>query len=241
MFSLGAKAKTSIAYRSGNTKVATVDKYGKVTIKGVGTANITITAAAGKGYKEAKKTVTIKVARGNQAVSGVKSSYTVTRGSKAFSLGAKAAGKLTYKSSNTKVVVVDKNGKVTAKGLGTAKITISAASSANYNAASKTVTVKVTKPVPTIKVKKTSATVKYASLKKKAQSFALGTSVNSKGKLTYKKLTKSSVLSVSSNGRITVKKGAKKGTYKVNIRISAAAKGNYNAGSKTVTVIVKVK
>lgn len=240
-FSLGAKAKTSIAYRSGNTKVATVDKYGKVTIKGVGTANITITAAAGKGYKEAKKTVTIKVARGNQAVSGVKSSYTVTRGSKAFSLGAKAAGKLTYKSSNTKVVVVDKNGKVTAKGLGTAKITISAASSANYNAASKTVTVKVTKPAPTIKVKKTSATVKYASLKKKAQSFALGTSVNSKGKLTYKKLTKSSVLSVSSNGRITVKKGAKKGTYKVNIRISAAAKGNYNAGSKTVTVIVKVK
>ena len=241
-FSLGAKAQTKMSYKSDKTSVAVVDSKGTVTIKGVGTAKITITAAAGDGYKEAAKTVTVKVSKGTQTISGTKSSYTAALGSKAFSLGAKAPGKLTYKSSNTKVAAVDKYGKVTAKGVGTAKITISAASSSNYNAATKTVTVKVTKATPVIKVKTTSATVKYANLKKKAQTVALGASVNSKGTLSYQKVSGSSVVTVNAKtGVLSVRKGAKKGTYKVTVRVKAAAKGNYNAGTKNVTVTIRVK
>ena len=71
---------------------------------------------------------------------------------------------------------------------------------------------------------------------------AMGATVNSKGKLTYKKLSGSSAITINSTtGKLTVKKGVKKGTYKAKIKISAAAKGNYKAGSKTVTVTVKVK
>ena len=241
-FSLGAKAQTKMTYKSDKTSVAAVDSKGTVTIKGVGTAKITITAAAGDGYKEATKTVTVKVSKGTQTISGTKSSYTAALGSKAFSLGAKAPGKLTYKSSNTKVAVVDKNGKVTVKAVGNAKITISVASSSNYNAASKTVTIKVTKPAPTIKVKTTSATVKYANLKKKAQTVALGASVNSKGTLSYQKVSGSSVITVNKKtGALSVRKGTKKGTYKVKVRVKAAAKGKYNAGTKNVTVTIRVK
>lgn len=241
-FSLGAKANTKLSYKSDKTSVAAVDSKGTVTVKGVGTAKITISAAAENGYQEATKTVTIKVSKGNQTISGVKSSYTVASGSKTFSLGAKAPGKFTYKSSATKVAVVDKNGRVTVKGLGTAKITIYAASSSNYNAASKTVTVKVTKPAPTIKVKTTSATVKYANLKKKAQSIALGASVNSKGTLSYQKVSGSSAVTVDKkSGKLSVRKGTKKGTYKVKVRVRAAVKGKYNAGSKDVTITVRVK
>lgn len=241
-FTLAAKANTSLSFKSNKTSVATVDSKGVVTLKGVGTAKITITAKAENGYKEATKTVTIKVSKGNQTISGVKTSYTVALGSKAFSLGAKAPGKLTYKSSNTKVAVVDKNGKVTVKAVGNAKITISAASSSNYNAASKTVTIKVTKPAPTIKVKTTSATVKYANLKKKAQIVALGASVNSKGTLTYQKVSGSSVITVNAKtGVLSVRKGTKKGTYKVTVKVKAAAKGKYNAGTKNVTVTIRVK
>ena len=241
-FSLGAKAKTKISYKSDKTSVAAVDSKGNVTIKGAGTAKITITAVAGNGYKEAKKTVTVKVARGNQTVSGTKTSYTAALGSKAFSLGAKAPGKLTYKSSNTRVAVVDRYGKVTAKGTGTVKITISAASSSNYNAASKTVTVKVNKAAPVIKVKTTSATVKYTNLKKKTQSVALGASVSSKGTLSYQKVSGNKAVTVDKkSGRLSVRKGTKKGTYKVKVRIRAAAKGIYNAGSKDVTVTIRVK
>lgn len=241
-FSLGAKANTGLSYKSSNTAVASVNGNGTVTINGVGTAKITITAAAGNGYLSATKTVTINVSKGNQTISGVQSSYTVAKGSKAFSLGAKAPGKLTYKSSNTKVAAVDGNGKVTVKGIGTAKITINAAPSSNQNAASLTVTVKVTKPAPTIKAKKTSVTVKYKKVRKKAQTVAFGATVNSKGKLTYQKVSGSNKITVNKKtGKLSVKKGTKKGTYKVKIRIKAAAKGKYAAGTKNVTVTVKVK
>ena len=57
---------------------------------------------------------------------------------------AKANTKLTYKSSNTKVATVDKNGKVTIKGKGKAVITVSAAATSEYQAATKKVTIQVT-------------------------------------------------------------------------------------------------
>ena len=78
--------------------------------------------------------------------------------------------------------------------------------------------------------------------KKKAQVFTLGASVNSRGTLSYKKLSGSSAIKIDAKtGKLTVKKGLKKGTYKVKVQIKAAPRGSYNAGSKTVTVTVKVK
>lgn len=95
---------------------------------------------------------------------------------------------------------------------------------------------------PTIRTKVSSKTFSVSLLKKKSQSFTLGASVNSKGTLSYKKISGSSGISVNSKtGKIAVKKGMKKGTYKVKVQIKAAAKGNYKAGTKTVTVTVKVK
>lgn len=241
-FSLGAKASTALTYSSSNAKVATVDAKGTVTIKGAGTATITITAKATSDYKAAKKTVTVKVAKASQSVTTSRASYQTTYGAKAFSLGAKAKTGLTYKSSNTKVAVVSKSGAVTIKGAGTAKITVSAASGTNYNPASKTVTVTVAKAAPAIRVKTTSKAVSYASVKKKNVAFSLGASVNSKGRLTYAKASGNAKITVNrSTGSITVKKGLKKGTYKIKLKVSAAAKGNYKAASKVITVTVKVK
>ena len=95
---------------------------------------------------------------------------------------------------------------------------------------------------PTIRTKVSSKTFTVSLRKKKSQSFTLGASVNSKGKLSYKKTSGSSGISVNSKtGKITVKKGMKKGNYKIKVQIKAAAKGNYKAGTKTVTVTVKVK
>ena len=50
-----------LTYSSNNTNVATVDSSGKVTIKDVGTAKITVTAEAFSYYSSAETTVTIKV------------------------------------------------------------------------------------------------------------------------------------------------------------------------------------
>ncbi|MFR7839560.1 MAG: NEAT domain-containing protein [Blautia massiliensis (ex Durand et al. 2017)] len=64
-FSLGAKAKTGLTYKSSNTKIATVDSKGKVTVKAAGTVKITISAKASTSYKAATKTITLKVAKSN--------------------------------------------------------------------------------------------------------------------------------------------------------------------------------
>jgi uncharacterized protein YgiM (DUF1202 family) len=72
---------------------------------------------------------------------------------KSYKLNAKAKTTLSYKSSNTSVATVDKNGVVKIKGEGTAVITITASKSSTYKSATKKVTIKVTRK--TIKYKAT--------------------------------------------------------------------------------------
>ena len=241
-FSLGAKANTSLSYKTDNANVATVDASGKVTIKGVGTAKITITAISNNLYKSATKTVTIKVNKANQLITTSKDTYTKTYGDKTFSLNAKSKSTLSYKSSNTKVATVNKTGKITIKGTGTAKITITASTTANYNKATKTVTVKVNKATPIIKVNTKTKTLKKSALKSKSQTFSIGGTVNSKGTLSYKKVSGSSKLTINkTTGKITAKKGTTSGTYKIKVKISAKAKGNYSSNSTSFTITVKVK
>ena len=185
--------------------------------------------------KQAAQSITVAVKNTRNVVSR-------KYGDKAFSIGAKAKTGLTYKSSNTKVATVDRKGKVTIKGAGTAKITISAKATSSYKAATKTLTVKVAKAAPVLKTKITSKNVSYSALRKKSQVFTLGASVSSKGTLIYAKTAGSSAFTVNkTNGKITVKKGLKKGTYKIKVKISSKATANYNAGTKTVLVTVKVK
>ena len=185
---------------------------------------------------------TITAMAKSQSITGVSSTYNKKFSDKSFVLKAKAKTSLSYKSGNTKVATVDKKGNVTIKGVGTAKINIKAAESSSWKKATRTITVKVTKGTPTIKVKTTSKTLKAATVKKKAQVITPGVSANSKGELSYKKTSGSKNITVNAKtGKLTVKKGTKKGTYKVKVKIRAAAAGNYNAGSKTVTFSIKVK
>lgn len=200
--------------------------------------------AATKALTDAKaKLVKLKTQSITVSVKNTKNVVSKKYGDKAFSLGAKAKTTLTYKSSNTKIATVDSKGKVTIKAAGTVKITINAKATGTYKAAkAKVLTIKIAKKAPTIKTKIGTKNLSYNTLKKRAQVFTLGTSVNSKGTLTYKKLSGSSAVSVNSKtGKLTVKKGLKKGTYRVKVQIKSAAKGNYTAGSRTVTVTVRVK
>ena len=74
-FGLGAKTAAGeiLKYSSSNKKVVTVSKTGKVTIKGIGTATITITSPASAKYKAAKAVkVTIKVVPKRVKFSSVK-------------------------------------------------------------------------------------------------------------------------------------------------------------------------
>ena len=140
---ISAKATNGakLSYKTSNKKIATVSSKGVITGKKAGTVKITITAKKSK-YKTVKKTITVKVYRQNQSISV--SNVKLTIGQKK-SLGAKARTRLSYKSSNPKVVTVDKKGNLTAKKAGTAKITVTASANGTYNKASRTITVTVVK------------------------------------------------------------------------------------------------
>ena len=122
----GLAAGDSVAgYTSSNGK-AVVSKTGKVTGKAVGTTTVTVKLASGK---TAKITVTV-AAPTPTGMNNVPASKNLAKGKtlvlKPILLPAGAKGKITYKSSNTKIATVDANGKITAKGKGTAQITITA-------------------------------------------------------------------------------------------------------------------
>ena len=106
-----------------------------------GTATVTIT---GKNNYTGTKTATFKINKASQGIIAKSSSASVAIGKTAVISITGAKGTKSYKSSNTSIATVDsKTGKVTAKKVGTVKVTATSAATSNYNAASKTVTIKV--------------------------------------------------------------------------------------------------
>lgn len=173
---------------------------------------------------------------------------TVKKKAQSFTIGAAADGTLTYKVTATpskkaaKYLTVTKNGKVTVKKgapAGTYTITVSAAETANYQAAFKEVTVKVNKTSQKVSAKVSSKTIKSKQIAKKNYAFTIG--AKGKGKLTYKVTSTpkngTKYISVNKNGKVTVKKKTPKGTYK--ITVTAAGNATYAKATKTITVKVK--
>ncbi len=68
----------TITFKSGDTKVATVDSNGLVTVKGIGTTTITATAAVGKNYKAGSASYTLIVTDGRMDISGCTISFSPT-------------------------------------------------------------------------------------------------------------------------------------------------------------------
>ena len=161
-FSLGAKTNGdgTLKYASSKTTVATVSTAGKVTIKGAGTAKITVYATAGTNYnKSANKTVTItvnkaanpltvKAATATVKYSALKTANQTLGVTKVITFSKKGQGTMTYTkaSGNAKIVINKTTGKVTVKkglkkGTYKVKLTAKAAGNANYKASTvKTVT-----------------------------------------------------------------------------------------------------
>lgn len=136
--------KSTLSYTSSKTSVATVDASGNVTAKGAGSATITIKAAATPGYNAASRQITVTVAKAAQSITTKAKASSVAVGKTVAVTTTGAKGKVTYKTSNTGIATVNAStGLVTAKKVGTVKITAAAAATSNYNAASKTVTIKV--------------------------------------------------------------------------------------------------
>ena len=236
----------SYAFISLDPQVAKVDAQGKVTPKSVGSTDIVVIAAAGKGYGEAMSSVKVTVTQGAATIT---SSNKAVQVKKSISLGAKRTGngKLTYKSSNAKIATVDKNGKIKGLKVGTAKITITCAPTKNWKKATKVVTVTVkSASAMTAKAKATKVTVSYGKVKSKAQVLKSNVKVAKKaGKLRYSNASSAAAAKKfavnASTGKVTIPKGTKRGTYTLMVGVADAGSSKVMGASKTVTYKVVVK
>ena len=239
-FNINAKTTGDgiLTYSSSNTSIATISNTGKVTIKKAGNVDIIISANETDTYKSASKTVTLTINKAKQTISTSANAYKKVNKGNAFSLGVKHVGngKLTYSTSNSKVVTVNSTGKVTIKGCGIATITIKSASTTNYNSASKKVTV-------TIIPAKMSAP-KLSSPKKKALKISVTKQATVSG-YQYQYATNSSftkgVASKSTSTTKNITKLVSKKTYYVRVRAYKVINGTTYYGAWSTTKKIKVK
>lgn len=214
-------------YRSSNTRVARVTSRGKVTGVRRGSAVITV-----KNHGVSKKfRVTVKNPRLNAT------SKTLYKG-KSFTLRVTGRiGKAKFSSSNKRVATVSSGGKVTAKGKGSATVTVKAngvtlrckvkVNNPKLNVTSKTLnkgksfTLKVTGRV---------GKAKFSSSNKKVATVSSGGKVTAKGK-------GSATITVKTNGvtlkcKVTVKVPKKR----VSVKISKTSLKLYNSSSYKLSV-----
>lgn len=142
--------KDKVTWTTSNKKIVTVDKKGKITGKKVGTATITATIPNGQKASltievvDLSNPTTVQILEGGERVTATelnltdKTTSNLTVVAKNF-LDKEVSTKLSWKSSNKKVVTVDKKGKIVAKKAGTATITVT---TKNKLTATVTVTVK---------------------------------------------------------------------------------------------------
>ena len=254
-FSIGAKASGAgkLSYKSGNTKVVTVDENGKATIKGAGSTTITITAAATANYNKATKTVNVTVTSKSSTKKSIAKATITGLKTKAYT-GKAITQSPTVKLGSTKLkagtdyTASYKNN----KNVGTATITITGKGSYKGTA---TATFKIKKADNSLKVKakKTTYSITYSKLAKKDQVIKetqiYNVTKKGQGKLSYvlvsantgKKSVKKSFSVDKKTGKLTAKKGLKKGTYNVELSVTAAGDKNHNKATKKFIIPIKVK
>lgn len=130
-----AEGDSIVSWKSSKPGVATVSASGKITGKKKGTAEITVTLASGASasvkitvQKNKVATTKISVTADSETVKGKK--LTLKKGDKktlkAVLTPLTSADKVTFTSSNKKIVTVSAKGKLAAKKAGKAKITVKA-------------------------------------------------------------------------------------------------------------------
>ena len=167
---------------------------------------------------------------------------TKTYGCKAFSLGvkSKSGGKLTYSVADKKVATVDKKGKVTVKGYGQTKITITSAAKGKYPKAKKTITLTV-KPVKTKIASVKSAKSKNMVVKWKKDTKATGYVIQYSTDKKFKKGVKTVTITKNKTTSRTIGKLKGGKNYYVRVCTYKKSNGKQTKGSYSAVKSVKVK
>lgn len=227
------EAGAGLTYASDNGAVIQVDSAtGQATITGTGTAVITATAARTANYAAAVKQIHITVHKAAQTID-TPSSVTKQYGSGSILLDIKGlpqqGGALSFTSSKTSVAAVNGSGEVTPKGVGEAIITITAASTSHYEAATCKVTVAITPGTQEF-----SGKIAYNKVYKN-KPFTLNLkALKERAALSYRSENPKIATVTPKTGKVAIT-----GIGRVTIVVTAAATQNYAKGSRAITLTVK--
>ncbi|MDQ0359926.1 Ig-like domain-containing protein [Breznakia pachnodae] len=237
-----------VIYSSSDEKTLTVNNRGEITAKAGGTATVTATSKDNygsctpksdsievtviqpvTGVEVQEKPISLMVGNTHQITTNVSPSDATNKD-------------LSYKSSNEKILTVDKNGLITAKGKGIAVVSVeSKDSSRQRSSISDQVVVAVIQPVKGIKLDETETTIEVGD------SYQIPASIEPTD-ATYQRLTYKSgdktIAEVDKNGKITAKgvgntyiKITSSGTAKDGKKVSEAFKITVKEKYKPVTDI----
>ena len=176
--------------------------------------------------------------KSGQKITGISSSYKKAYNS-SFTLKPKAKGKITYKSSNTKVATVNSKGKVKIKGTGKVTITITAKETSAYKKQTKKVTIYA---VPGKRdIKKLSSGKKKLTVQWKKDNRSDGYQVQYSTDKKFKKNVKNVVIGKKQTTKQTIKKLKTGKKYYVRIRSYKKINGKKYYGTWSSKKTVKVK
>lgn len=239
----GRQENAKVTYASSNKKVATA-KDGKILIKGVGKATITVNFAETTNYNAAKKKMEVIVL--DEQTIQINARFETGTGFPALAIGimneihytsekillnATAEGnKLSYTSSDKKIAVVDKNGGIQCKSTGIVTITITAKQTEKYANATQRVTFKIAKGKPVINCpKEINKNVFDAP-------FNLGANTGAE-KVTLSYESNAPEATVDKEGKVTLHNWEDNAISKeVQITIISKATRNYESATATITL-----
>ena len=219
---------------------ALVTITGKGNYDGIGWEYYTVRAnyKAEKTDQKKDNTTEKKTQKSNQKITGISSSYKKAYNS-SFTLKPKAKGKITYKSSNTKVATVNSKGKVKIKGTGKVTISITAKETSAYKKQTKKVTIYA---VPGKRdIKKLSSGKKKLTVQWKKDNRSDGYQVQYSTDKKFKKNVKNVVIGKKQTTKQTIKKLKTGKKYYVRIRSYKKINGKKYYGTWSSKKTVKVK
>lgn len=217
-FALAVEAKGALTYTISADDIASVDETGLVTVKAVGTADITIKAAETDNYEAAELVISLTVKK-NEGVQ-ITAENTVVTVSDVTYTGKEQEPAVTVTVGGKELSADDYTVEYSDnKNAGTAKVVVTGKGSYTGTAES------------TFVIKKASQTISSQTIYVYNKYIALRPSV--KGTVTYTSSDKKVATVNKKSGFVTAKKPGK-----VQIKVTAAATANYKKGTGTITLIV---
>jgi len=225
-FNLSATSSSTGAftYTVSNTEIGTLSDT-TVSIIGAGASIITVNQAADSNYNSALATMTLTVNKSNQVISFLDVTKVYGTGDFNLSATSSSSGAYSFTITNNAVATVSAN-TVSIVAVGSTIVTVNQAADSNYNSGTATMTLTITKANPIISFNDLNKNITDPD-------FNLSPISNSTGGFIFS-ITDNNIATINGSTVYILSAGASF------VTVNQAADSNYNSGTATMTLSVRM-